>query len=87
MTKITFDLADDQASILSAKAAAWKMSVEQILQEAVAHFLLSDDSNNEPVDLTPEEICGVARGLEDLENGRTSTHEEVMAELKKLRAG
>lgn len=86
MTTITFDLPDDQASILRVKAAAWKMSFEQVLQEAVAHFLLSDDVNNEPIDLTPEEISGVARGLEDLANGRTSTHEEVMAELKKLRA-
>ena len=85
MTEITFELPDDQASILRAKAALWRVSLEQVLQDAVAHFLLTDYTKNDPVDLTPEELAGVARGLDDFTHGRTSTHEEVMAELKKLR--
>ena len=85
MTTITFELPENQLTDLRVKAEAWKISLEEVVQEAVSHFLLSDESSLEPVELTPEEIVAYARAQEDIANGRTYSHEEVMADMKALR--
>jgi hypothetical protein len=86
LTTITFELPDNQLTDLRVKAQAWKISLEEVVQEAVSHFLLSDESNLEPVELTPEELKAYHQAQDDFANGRTYSHEVVMAEMKALRA-
>ena len=80
MTTITFDLPDQLTNDLQAKAAAWKMSLEGVLQEAAIQLIFNDESQLEPADLIPEEAVAAQA---DFMEGRTVSHQDAMAHFRK----
>jgi predicted transcriptional regulator len=86
MTTITIDLPDQLTKDLNAKATAWQVSLEVVLQEAAQQFLLNDESQLDPVDLTPDELSALESAREDLAAGRTVSHKDAMAHFARALA-
>jgi predicted transcriptional regulator len=82
MTTITINLPDSLTSDLKAKATAWKMSLDEVLQEAAVQFILNDDSQIELTHLMPEELVALELAQADLAAGRTVSHDEAMAHFR-----
>jgi predicted transcriptional regulator len=84
MTTITFDLPDDLAADLVAKAASWQMSIDEVLHEAALQLMLSDENPREPIALSEEELAAFHAAQLDLAEGRTVSHDEAMARFRQV---
>jgi predicted transcriptional regulator len=82
MTEITINLPDALTRDLQAKADAWKMSLEEVLQEAAAQLMLQEGLALEALDLTPEETKALELANRDLAQGLTINHEEAMTQFR-----
>ena len=82
MTTITIELPDDIAADLAAKAAARKMSVNEVMHEAAIQMVLHSEHPLEALDLTQEEIDAFYAAQLDLAEGQTASHEQAMAHFR-----
>ena len=82
MTTIIIELPDEIAADIAAKAAAWKMSVNEVMHEAAVHMVLHGEHPHEALDLTQEEIDAFYAAQLDLAEGQTVSHEKAMAHFR-----